>query len=130
MAVHGGNLEGGVRISDGSAALSDAPYPPLDALHRAIQAARRALHDSAVGPGDLDAIIYVVRRRQVPPRWQSARVAYALGAREDIAALDIPGSRAAQCMAAALSVPGGPVRRVLIVEAEGTARPSASLVTG
>ncbi|MFI0790315.1 hypothetical protein ACH4Q6_32525 [Streptomyces lydicus] len=130
MAVHGGHPEGGGRISDGTADLSDASYPPLNTLHRAIRAARRALHDSAVRPGELDAIIYVVRRRQVPPRWQSARVAYALGAREDVAALDIPGTRAAHCMAAALSVPGGPVRRVLIVEAEGTERPSASLVAG
>ncbi|MEU5013691.1 hypothetical protein AB0G35_26005 [Streptomyces sp. NPDC021749] len=78
----------------------------------------------------LDAISYVVQRRQVPPRWQSARVAYALGAREDVAAFDVPGQRTARRMATALSAPGEPVRRVLVIEAEGTGQPSASLISG
>lgn len=81
-------------------------------------------------PTDVDAIIYVVQRRQVPLRWQSARVAYALGAREDVAAFDVPGPRAARSMATALSTAGEPARRVLVIEAEGTGQPSASLVSG
>ncbi|WP_432140966.1 hypothetical protein [Streptomyces sp. bgisy084] len=110
--------------------VADSPRLPSETLHRAIYAARRTLRDAVVDPADLDAIIYVVQRRQVPPRWQSARVAYALGAREDIAAFDVPGARAARSMAAALSTPDEPERRVLIIEAEGTGRPSASLVSG
>ncbi|WP_158794991.1 hypothetical protein [Streptomyces sp. NRRL S-337] len=80
-------------------------------------------------PADLDAIIYVVQRRQVPLRWQSARVACALGAREDVAAFDVPGTRAAWGMTMALRTPGESVRRVLVIEAEGTGRPSASLIS-
>ncbi|MFF8788157.1 hypothetical protein [Streptomyces sp. NPDC015125] len=108
--------------------VADPPPLPSETLHRAIYAARRTLRDAVVDPADLDAIIYVVQRRQVPPRWQSARVAYALGAREDVAAFDVPGARAARSMATALSTPDEPVRRVLIIEAEGTGQPSASLV--
>ncbi|MGY4972995.1 hypothetical protein ACWGCC_27920 [Streptomyces nigrescens] len=78
-------------------------------------------------PTELDAIIYVVQRLQIPPRWQSARVAHALGAREDVAAFDVPGPRAARSMATALGTPDEPVRRVLIIEAEGTGQPRASL---
>lgn len=110
--------------------VADPPPLPSETLHRAIYAARRTLRDAVVDPADLDAIIYVVQRRQVPPRWQSARVAYALGAREDIAAFDVPGARAARSVATALSTPDEPVRRVLIIEAEGMERPSASLVSG
>ncbi|MFF3541995.1 hypothetical protein [Streptomyces platensis] len=100
----------------------------METLHRAIHAALRTLRDAVVDPIDLDAIIYVVQRRQVPPRWQSARVAYALGAREDVAAFDVPGARAAQSMATAVSMPDNPARRVLIIEAEGTGQPSAWLI--
>lgn len=110
--------------------VSDPQLRPSDPLHRAIHAAHRTLRDAAVDPTDVDAIIYVVQRRQVPLRWQSARVAYALGAREDVAAFDVPGPRAARSMATALSMPGQPVRRVLVIEAEGTGQPSASLLSG
>ncbi|MFE3883002.1 hypothetical protein ACFXPQ_08815 [Streptomyces lydicus] len=110
--------------------VADPPLLPSETLHRAIYAARRTLRDAVVDPAELDAIIYVVQRRQVPPRWQSARVAYALGAREDVAAFDVPGARAARSMATALSTPEEPIHQVLIIEAEGTGRPSASLVSG
>ncbi|MGW9432951.1 hypothetical protein ACWHA1_34115 [Streptomyces decoyicus] len=109
--------------------VADPPLLPSETLHRAIYAARRTLRDAVVDPADLDAIIYVVQRRQVPPRWQSARVAHALGAREDVAAFDVPGARAARSMATALNMPDEPVRRVLIIEAEGTGQPSASLTS-
>ncbi|UKY47767.1 hypothetical protein [Streptomyces inhibens] len=111
--------------SDGS----PLELPPSEPLHRAIFAARRTLRDAAVAPTDLDAIIYVVQRRQVPLRWQSARVAYALGAREDVAAFDVPGARAARSMATALSTPDEPVRQVLVIDAEGAGQPSASLIS-
>ncbi|MFJ9855174.1 hypothetical protein [Streptomyces sp. NPDC101150] len=109
--------------------VSDPQHGLADPLHRAIHAACRTLRDAAVDPVELDGIIYVVERRQVPPRWQSARVAFALGAREDVAAFDVPGPRAARSMASALSRPGDPVCRVLVIEAEGTGAPSASLLS-
>ncbi len=128
MTVHDARMTPTPRITTPD--VSDSQLRPSDTLHRAIHAALRTLRDAAVDPSDLDAIIYVVQRRQVPPRWQSARVAYALGTREDVAAFDVPGQRTARSMATALSAPGEPVRRVLVIEAEGTGQPSASLILG
>ncbi|WP_432000121.1 hypothetical protein [Streptomyces sioyaensis] len=128
MTVHDARTAPTPRISTPD--VSSSRSRPADPLHRAIHAAHRTLRDTAVDPTDVDAIIYVVQRRQVPLRWQSARVAYALGAREDVAAFDVPGPRAAQNMATALSTAGEPVRLVLVIEAEGTGPPSASLISG
>ncbi|MEU9125800.1 hypothetical protein AB0C96_39335 [Streptomyces sp. NPDC048506] len=80
-------------------------------------------------PTELDAIIYVVQRRQFPSRWQSSRVARALGARDDIAAFDVPGPQTARSMATALlGTPDQHTRRILVITAEGPGQPSASLV--
>ncbi|WP_030983005.1 hypothetical protein [Streptomyces sp. NRRL S-1813] len=128
MTVHDARMAHTPRLSMPD--VSDSQLRSSEPLHRAIHAAHHTLRDASVDPSDLDAIIYVVQRRQVPTRWQSARVAYALGAREDVAAFDVPGPRAARSMATALSTPGEPVRRVLVIEAEGTGQPSASLILG
>ncbi len=131
MTVHDTHSIGMPRISPASGApdISDAQLLPTDSLHRAVHAALRTLRDAAMDAADLDAIVYAVERRQVPLRWQSARVACALGAREDVAAFDVPGARAAWSMAMALRTPDEPLRRVLVIEAEGTGRPYASLIS-
>ncbi|MGW1072029.1 hypothetical protein [Streptomyces sp. NPDC002537] len=99
-----------------------------EALHRAVHAARRALREASADVSEIDVIIYIASFRQFPPRWQSARVARALNTRDDVVAFDVPGARAALRMASAMQETGAAIRRVLVIDAEEKARPSAVLL--
>ncbi|MEU5429422.1 hypothetical protein AB0H73_28055 [Streptomyces olivoreticuli] len=99
-----------------------------EALHRAVHAARRALSDASADASEVDVIIYIASFRQFPPRWQSARVAHALNTRDDVVAFDVPGAQAALRMASAIKETDKSVRRVLVIDAEEKARPSAVLL--